>query len=274
MRALARPRPLKPTSIRRRTTDRRHPIPRIFTTPLDLASIALDPIAAIEKLAESALFVILREREKVNVRVDGALAEVLSGSVRGAKISGTSWASPKRLTCREITLEVGACEVDPGAVLALRGIVFKRPASGRARLTFDSVDWGNFLTHDVFKAYVRKVGTDGLTFEGGSSASVTTDGRLAFVASWRHERWRCELEARDNNEITMRCASANGSTSDEETARALERELETFFERLVVELDGSELKYAGMRVDGARGRADFTLDLVVNRFPNPVTARF
>ena len=86
----------------------------------------------------------------------------------------------------------------------------------------------------------------------------------------------CDVVMRDGGaRRTVRMRPGEGSTvratSRGDGDETLERALETFFERLVLDLDGTELRYRDMTID-ARATAPtvtFELDLCVKRFPSP-----
>jgi len=242
--------------------------PNPFPLPL-----ALDPVAVVEKLAESALLFILVRRQSVRVRVDASIQDaLLSGTLRcrGASVSGRDWRSPRALSCREIDMRVGACELDSAALASGRGIRFRAPARGRASLRFDGTDWGNFLTHDLMREAAARARST-FEFEGGASARVSSaasDERLEFRVRTRRDgrSHACEMRPRANGGVDVRVSSSNATETETE---ALATELRAFFETLVVDLDGSELAYRSMTIDRVQSTVTFDLDLVVNRFPTP-----
>lgn len=268
------PAPCRPRAVPRRAST----APRATNANPFVLPLVLDPVAAVEKLAESALLFILVRRESVRVRVDASLQDALaSGStrIRGASVSGRDWRSPRALSCREIDMRVGACELDAAALASGRGVRFRAPARGRASLTFDGADWGNFLTHDLMRDAAARARST-FAFEGGASARVTSsasDRRLEFrVRTPRDGRSRaCEMRPSPNGGVDVRVARVDATESETTTAETLATELRVFFETLVVHLDGSDLTYRSMTID--RSTVTFDLDLVVHRFPSP-TVRF
>jgi len=146
--------------------------------------------------------------------------------------------------------------------MAMRGVVLTRPARGEARLTLDGRDFENFLTHPLAR---RAAQDEAFEFERGDVASDDDDGYL-----------ECDVVMRDGGaRRTVRMRPGEGSTvratSRGDGDETLERALETFFERLVLDLDGTELRYRDMTID-ARATAPtvtFELDLCVKRFPSP-----
>jgi len=152
--------------------------------------------------------------------------------------------------------------VDWSAAMAMRGVVLTRPARGEARLTLDGRDFENFLRHPLARRAARD---EAFEFERGDVASDDDDGYL-----------ECDVVMRDGGaRRTVRMRPGEGSTvratSRGDGDETLERALETFFERLVLDLDGTELRYRDMTID-ARATAPtvtFELDLCVKRFPSP-----
>ena len=184
-----------------------------------------------------------------------------------ARLAEAALASPLVLKrCDDVRVVVDAdlardVRVDWSAAMAMRGVVLTRPARGEARLTLDGRDFENFLRHPLARRAARD---EAFEFERGDVAS-DDDGYL-----------ECDVVMRDGGaRRTVRMRPGEGSTvratSRGDGDETLERALETFFERLVLDLDGTELRYRDMTID-ARATAPtvtFELDLCVKRFPSP-----
>lgn len=184
-----------------------------------------------------------------------------------ARLAEAALASPLVLKrCDDVRVVVDAdlardVRVDWSAAMAMRGVVLTRPARGEARLTLDGRDFENFLRHPLARRAARD---ETFEFERGDVAS-DDDGYL-----------ECDVVMRDGGaRRTVRMRPGEGSTvratSRGDGDETLERALETFFERLVLDLDGTELRYRDMTID-ARATAPtvtFELDLCVKRFPSP-----
>ena len=185
-----------------------------------------------------------------------------------ARLAEAALASPLVLKrCDDVRVVVDAdlardVRVDWSAAMAMRGVVLTRPARGEARLTLDGRDFENFLRHPLARRAARD---ETFEFERGDVASDDDDGYL-----------ECDVVMRDGGaRRTVRMRPGEGSTvratSRGDGDETLERALETFFERLVLDLDGTELRYRDMTID-ARATAPtvtFELDLCVKRFPSP-----
>jgi len=232
-------------------------------SPLDL----VDPAFVVSRLAERALAHprVLKRCDAVAVDVDADLARALAlGELGSARVRGRGWSSPRDLTCRKIDLVARDVRVDARAAMAMRGVVMTRPARGEARLTLDGDDFTNFLRHPLARRAARD---ETFEFERGDVARDGAGGCLECAVVMRDGAARRTVRVRPGERSRVR-ASAEG---DGDGDRALERALETFFERLVLDLDGTELRYRDMTID-ARAPAPtvtFELDLCVKRFPSP-----
>jgi len=233
----------------------------------------LDPAVAISSVAEAALKtpLVLKSYGSVRVVIDAPIeAAIARGEVRRVEITGTAWSSPRSLTCRNIEFIVDEpCALDVEAAVGMRGILLKRPARGSARLTFDSSDFGNFLSHPLLRvaaaAARRDEGGFDFVFEGGETARVCGDeGYLEYsgVVGGSGERRTIRMRPMEGSRVD---AHLVGADADE----TFERSMASFFERLVIDLEGTELRYRDMTIDPARSTVDFELDLCVRKFPSP-----
>ena len=233
----------------------------------------LDPAVAISSVAEAALKtpLVLKSYGSVRVVIDAPIeAAIARGEVRRVEITGTAWSSPRSLTCRNIEFIVDEpSALDVEAAVGMRGILLKRPARGSARLTFDSSDFGNFLSHPLLRAAAaaarRDEGGFDFVFEGGETARVCGDeGYLEYsgVVGGSGERRTIRMRPMEGSRVD---AHLVGADADE----TFERSMASFFERLVIDLEGTELRYRDMTIDPARSTVDFELDLCVRKFPSP-----
>ena len=233
----------------------------------------LDPAVALSSVAEAALKtpLVLKSYGSVRVVIDAPIeAAIARGEVRRVEITGTAWSSPRSLTCRNIEFIVDEpCALDVEAAVGMRGILLKRPARGSARLTFDSSDFGNFLSHPLLRAAAaaarRDEGGFDFVFEGGETARVCGDeGYLEYsgVVGGSGERRTIRMRPMEGSRVDARLV---GADADE----TFERSMASFFERLVIDLEGTELRYRDMTIDPARSTVDFELDLCVRKFPSP-----
>ena len=233
----------------------------------------MDPAVAISSVAEAALKtpLVLKSYGSVRVAIDAPIeAAIARGEVRRVEITGTAWSSPRSLTCRNIEFIVDEpCALDVEAAVGMRGILLKRPARGSARLTFDSSDFGNFLSHPLLRAAAaaarRDEGGFDFVFEGGETARMCGDeGYLEYsgVVGGSGERRTIRMRPMEGSRVDARLV---GADADE----TFERSMASFFERLVIDLEGTELRYRDMTIDPARSTVDFELDLCVRKFPSP-----
>ncbi len=233
----------------------------------------LDPAVAISSVAEAALKtpLVLKSYGSVRVVIDAPIeAAIARGEVRRVEITGTAWSSPRSLTCRNIEFIVDEpCALDVEAAVGMRGILLKRPARGSARLTFDSSDFGNFLSHPLLRvaaaAARRDEGGFDFVFEGGETARVCGDeGYLEYsgVVGGSGERRTIRMRPMEGSRVDAHLVDADADET-------FERSMASFFERLVIDLEGTELRYRDMTIDPARSTVDFELDLCVRKFPSP-----
>jgi len=233
----------------------------------------LDPAVAISSVAEAALKtpLVLKSYGSVRVVIDAPIeAAIARGEVRRVEITGTAWSSPRSLTCRNIEFIVDEpCALDVEAAVGMRGILLKRPARGSARLTFDSSDFGNFLSHPLLRAAAaaarRDKGGFDFVFEGGETARVCGDeGYLEYsgVVGGSGERRTIRMRPMEGSRVDAHLVDADADET-------FERSMASFFERLVIDLEGTELRYRDMTIDPARSTVDFELDLCVRKFPSP-----
>ena len=216
----------------------------------------LDPAVAISSVAEAALKtpLVLKSYGSVRVVIDAPIeAAIARGEVRRVGITGTAWSSPRSLACRNIEFIVDEpCALDVEAAVGMRGILLKRPARGSARLTFDSSDFGNFLSHPLLRGGggERDEGGFDFVFEGGETARVCGDeGYLEYsgVVGGSGERRTIRMRPMEGSRVD---AHLVGADADE----TFERSMASFFERLVIDLEGTELRYRDMTIDPALDR--------------------
>jgi len=256
---------MTPSFALRSTPRRRSPKPR------RASAFLASPSAVISDVATAVLKTPLILKRFSSVRCDVELAPdgAFTGKVLCVKVRGERWSSPRDLTCETIAFDVGECELDIAAALSWRGIMLKNEARGEASLVFDSRDFGNFLAHPLFvAASANGVGGSTFVFERSTARVNGKDGCLEYAGTWSRDGRRRELKMFPNvvaNSVASVELECSSSTPGDD---ALERALERFFTALIIDLDGTELRYKSMNIDRARSRARFALDARIRRFPS------
>ena len=287
-----------------------------FTPPLAPPS----PDAVLAKIAELVLRARLKEASLVQVTVDGGTSDLLEGTaeVGSVSVSGRGWCTPLQLSCRSLQLTVGQTAVDLKELLGRQQITLLRPAIGSATMHFTAADWDRLLQHQNFAAAmqarrravplsVRKLafgrgtvlrppgrrraaeGVRGGT--GDIEFPVCLDDAWHDVTLFQSASGEALAECRPREE-PARAESEAGAVAGEAGAVAGEaaRWIGSFFDELVLDLDGVELRFSELRVldgegrgsepaatAGARGRepqVQLDLSVCVRRCPSPLEINF
>ena len=230
-----------------------------------------DPLSSAATLILRA---ILKECKSVDVSVAG-ISKIPTGTVDGVKLRGVDWRSPKALTCREITADVGRTSIDPRSLLSQARIVFRQPVEGRATVTFNEADFGNFLVHPMIRA--APLGARGRVDFAQSGVridprarSIAFRGELVGPDDGARQALAATLVHGDSGPRVV--ATLDGAACEDEELGA---GLSDFFRTLTVDLDGAEMRYQRMdmanippasRMKGVGVK--ISLDLCVRRFPS------
>ena len=250
------------------------------------------PTALISNAAELILRTRLRAHRLVSVSVDGSPADLLSGRVAGVQVAGSGWCTPMKLSCEELRFNVGRTSLDFSKIPQGR-IVLQQPARGSAKISFTAEDWGNFLAHplllNALTARRRSAAAPSVTL---GRAAIDASGAVRFNVVWGGVALVASLsQPVGSSRAKVACAAPppaeQGSTQPpaelppelEEAARDAAAFLEGFFNELLVDLDGCELRFRSLEVAGRaaspRSRAvgaallELDLDVCVKRFPSP-----
>jgi hypothetical protein len=108
----------------------------------------------------------LREHASVAVTVRCAPGNgLLDGRFDAMAIEGEAWRTPLGMTARRLAVDIGALQVDYGALVTQRKVALSgaRP-KGTTTITLTAADLGAFMTHPLFAA-AAAAAVDGRAFE-------------------------------------------------------------------------------------------------------------
>ena len=201
----------------------------------------------IENLAVLILKTRLARYDEVKVKVDASPFGLIQGKIEGVTIQGTDWASPVALTSRSLYFSLGLTQIDYTALLMERRISLLPPKpQGQARILFSPNDFGNFLRHPLFQAAAQRAVQGGPFNFDGSSVRIE-EGSALFTGTWRGETYDLCLmpnQSEDGNKVRL---TARGRRSREEDT-LVSSELASFFNNLLIDLQGVQLRFLSMDV--------------------------
>lgn len=233
-----------------------------------------DPAVLLSGVAKLVLKSRLRELQSVDVKVQATPAAILGGGVDGVRVTGRGWCTPLRLSCRMLDVRVGRTSIDVPALVGSRRILLRRAARGDATMRFSSADWSNFLRHPLFAKAVadrRTVDPCPEVRLAGSRAAVRPDG-VEFSLRWGDDDVIARIYQRRDGRVAAAARAdgvagvASASAMDAQSARAVADWLVGFFEGLVLDLDGCELRFRSLRV--VADELELRLGVNVRSFPS------
>jgi hypothetical protein len=263
------------------------------TTQLGVANNLLPPSSGVTSgliatLAEQALKLRLKGQAYVKFDVVASSSDMLlQGRVGPVRVRGRSWQSPRGLTCRAIEAKVDQCELDISKIMAKRKLLLTTPALGESFIAMNAQDFGNFLIHPLIKPPTVVV-------TGPSSSSSVTaqpvqfsrddvvidpaSKNVRFYGKWMSGQWAFDLRRQEEckTDVTVTRmitaeSNAEASNNNDEDAIALAQAMTSFFNYLVVELDGTFLAFQDMSITakGASPSLMLKLGITVHKFPSP-----
>jgi len=267
------------SSRRRRARGAPPTAPRALENPFAPPDLSGDLLA---RIAEFALSTNLRAFDDVTAVVDASVFGMLGGRVDGVIITGARWASRKNLTCATARFEVGAAAIDPIALVTERVVKLREPARGTAKLVFTTADFGNFLSHPLTVAAMRSHAWPSTRAPGGfelvGERVALEDGAVVFEG--RAVEGGGGREGGGGYRIAMRPKRAGDvgvvvecHRYDDDGSRArhpdLDAAVETFFETLMIDLCGAQLRFRQLAIDERVAEVRLELALTVVAFPPP-----
>jgi hypothetical protein len=240
-----------------------------------------DPLSlALSGAAKLVLESRLQEVQSVEVHVRASPLSIMGGGVDGVRVIGRGWCTPMRLSCRILDVSVGRTVIDVEALVRSRRILLRRAAMGDATMVFNGIDWQNFLEHPLMVAAIadRRLAAPcpKISFAGASRrAAVVRDDGVEFALRWGEsslvarlhqrlgDRVMASVRAVDHDAIKPSAALAD---VDADNARRAASWIVDFFEGLVLDLDGCELRFRSL--GAATDRLELRLDVRVRSFPS------
>ncbi|KAL3910943.1 MAG: hypothetical protein SGPRY_008878 [Prymnesium sp.] len=238
--------------------------------------------------AEAILRSRLEAADSISVRLSSPPARLLTGAVDSVQVSGVGWCTPLRLSCRSVDVRVGRTSLDFPQILSSARILLQSPARGHATIRFSPSDWDGFLAHPLLSkalsAYRRERDAPTVRFKG--STVIEGTGSVRFACAWGAAPMVASLSQRAGEARARVSCEASEKQLEEREEQAEEREpqaeagmaasfLECFFNDLLVDLDGCQLRFSSMSVvEGSRANEpvlELKLDVCVVRFPSPLT---
>eukprot|EP00208_Stichococcus_sp_RCC1054_P006938 CAMPEP_0206147730 /NCGR_PEP_ID=MMETSP1473-20131121/34366_1 /ASSEMBLY_ACC=CAM_ASM_001109 /TAXON_ID=1461547 /ORGANISM="Stichococcus sp, Strain RCC1054" /LENGTH=351 /DNA_ID=CAMNT_0053544799 /DNA_START=285 /DNA_END=1340 /DNA_ORIENTATION=- len=240
----------------------------------------------LEAVAAAALQSRLRQHSLVRASIDCDGFTLLQGRVRSVAIAGRDWISPLGLSAVILEVSLGRAELDVGAILQQQRILLRGVPVGSGRIVFTAPQFGAFLRHPLM-IEAAATAVQGHSFDFDSEAVYDGEsGAVLMSGLWRgddqHYRLRMVpsgsaaiVQAAPQDASAVGTAAAAGATAavrsllsdsaespgaSEATAVAtrptlqasgasvVATELTAFFSGLTLDLQGPELRYAGMQV--------------------------
>mmetsp|Transcript_13088 Transcript_13088/g.18525 ORF Transcript_13088/g.18525 Transcript_13088/m.18525 type:complete len:290 (+) Transcript_13088:269-1138(+) len=228
----------------------------------------------ISNLAVVALKLRLAKESGVKVDVTASSSDVLlRGKVGPVTVTGRGWESGLGLSCRAIEATVNTCDIDMGRIVTDQKIRLTTPAMGNAMVALNSVDFGNFITHPLMKP-------PGLLGQSSEQLIFLKDGiqidpvsrAVKFYGVLSDKKWEIVLtRGKGDQKAIIQANALSEAEGNESTAADLTQVLESFFNKMVFELDGTFLSFKDMMVTekGQSPSVMLALDIKVKKFPSP-----
>jgi len=261
-------------------------LPSLFSVPSgDLISQTLSAVAKLVLQSR------LQELHSVNVQVKASPLSILSGGVDGVRVRGKKWCTPMKLSCRELDVTVGRTAIDVPALITARRIVIQNAAIGDANMIFSGADWQNFLMHPLMTkalahrraavpcpsniiSFTADEGTQPIlrattVSRDGVEFSVLCDNNdnannvpLRRVRLYQPHGGRVMASVMDDDVVARTIDDVNTNASNSAVAMWIV----DFFETLVLDLDGCELRFNSLTAE--TDRLELRLDVLVRSFPS------
>jgi len=265
------------------------PLPRIARPqvlfppmPSDMPKILLGNVnkngvtsSLISNLAIAALERRLGDDASVDCNVQAEPHDLLRGRVGPVVVKGTEWRSPLGMSCRAIEAKVGNCMLDLVNIVQKQKLILNTPARGNALVTFNSRDFGNFLTHPLLQP--PKYNFDGkmhnLKFLKEKVIIDAKSSSVTFYTRFLNSNYRCVLaRSTTTDEAIIRVTpSDNNNEIATEEIRNISSQMSTiltkYFNSLIIDLEGTFVSYRDMAVN-ADGDVMLELNILVKKFPS------
>lgn len=162
-------------------------------------------------------------------------------------------------------------------VLLQRRIVLANVPVGSARVHFSESDFGTFLTHPLMRSkavvagHVFRFLPRGIAFREASGGAPL----VVFRGVWGGDQMAYTAELQPSGTGSMRCQVLPSEGGESPHCGALGGGLARFFEGLMIDLQGAELRFRSMDVERLPGGPvlNLQLSLRVREFP-PLDVKF
>ena len=233
----------------------------------------------ISQMAVVALKLRLKKHSGVKCDVQSSVGNLLKSAIGPVSVKGKDWASPLGLTCRYIEANVDRCQLDMNSVLSKRKLILVEPAIGKAMVSLNAQDFGNFVTHPLLlkQAPVLKNGEKIEFLKDNVEIQVET-GVVVFYGKMMGELYKCELQRGSMQKARIDVSHAINSDGSSRNMSLVALELtnviSNFFNDLVFELDGTFLSFSDMKVHVGNASTSnpsllMALTITVRKFPSP-----
>jgi hypothetical protein len=215
----------------------------------------------------------------MSTNVQSSVGNLLKSAIGPVSVKGKDWASPLGLTCRYIEANVDRCQLDMNSVLSKRKLILVEPAIGKAMVSLNAQDFGNFVTHPLLlkQAPVLKNGEKIEFLKDNVEIQVET-GVVVFYGKMMGELYKCELQRgsmqKARIDVSHAINSDDSSRNMSLVASELTNVISNFFNDLVFELDGTFLSFSDMKVHVGNASTSnpsllMALTITVRKFPSP-----
>jgi hypothetical protein len=231
-----------------------------------------------------ALKLRLKNHSGVKCDVQSSVGSLLKSSIGPVSVKGKDWASPLGLTCRYIEANVDRCQLDMNSVVSKRKLILVEPAVGKAMVSLNAQDFGNFVTHPLLLKQAPILKNRGkFEFLKDNVEIIVDTGVVVFYGTMMGALFKCELQrgslekARiDVSHVPSISDPKNDDISMNMSVIALELTdvISDFFNELVFELDGTFLNFSDMKVHVGNSSSStpsllMALAITVRKFPSP-----
>lgn len=223
----------------------------------------------ISNLAVAALERRLGDDASIDCNVQAEPYDLIRGRVGPVVVKGNDWRSPLGMSCRAIEAKVGNCMLDLASVVQRQKLILTTPARGNALVTFNSKDFGNFLTHPLLQAPQYKLNGEihNLQFLKENVIIDPKTSSVTFFTRFLNSTYRCILtRSTTNDEAIIRVVSPSSSDNNNVSTQ-MSNILTKYFNSLIFDLEGTFVSYRDMALN-SDGNVMIELNILVKKFPS------
>jgi hypothetical protein len=191
---------------------------------------------------------------------------LLRGRVGPCTVKGRGWQSIGGLTCRAIEASVDSCDLDFNSIITKQKLRLTTPANGKAMISLNDKDFGNFITHHLVRPPVI-AGDSQIEFIKEGIQIDAKKGQVTFLAAYNGEQYKCILKRGLSaaGKADLQVVSESGKES-----RQMREALSKFFNEMIFELDGTFLSFNDLMITdkGEAPSVMLALKITVHKFPS------